>query len=525
MADKPYDVVPLSKYRGKQPMHSHGEDIVRLNRRALLAGSSLISVVGATLASAGHAAAAENPAAAHDVSPEVRKEMATWVYSLALQAATYAAPIVAMYLLRDSISTGTGAKAAAGQIWKMADISTPTFAEESGYVTPNINVVYGFGFMDLGRQPIILTAPDSHGRYYMIEICDMWTNAFAYPAGAVAGYSGGKFALVGPGWNGTLPAGVQRIDCPTRWIELQPRVHVRNEADLAAAKAVLDGVTVQGLAQYTSDRAPQAVAYDYAAPRINLKVASSQMQFEDPLQFWEIFSAAMNENPPPADEIAAVVPQFKYLGIELGKAWTRSDVNPLALEQMKVASGQIGKMMNDSLSLGAGLVHGWAIPPSNVGMSGTDYFVRAVVAVFGLTANTPIEAIYYSGLMDGNGQPLTGARRYTITFTRPMDYLEPVSPGFWSVTMYDGVTRFTAPNAINRYSLGSDDNLKRAADGSFTLYVQRDNPGADRQANWLPTPSGPFYLVLRNYAPVPQVAAALKNRATFQGPPPVIAVG
>jgi len=506
-------------------MHSHDEDIVRLNRRTLLAGCSLISVVAATQASVGQAAAADNPPAPRDVSPDIAKEMGTWIYSLALQAATYAAPLVAMYLLRDSISTGSGAKAAPGQIWKMADISTPQLAEESGYVTPNINVVYGFGFIDLGRQPVILTAPDSHGRYYMIEICDMWTNAFAYPAGAVAGYNGGKFALVGPGWAGSLPAGVQRIDCPTRWIELQPRVHVKNEADLAAAKAVLDGITVQGLAQYKGDPAPATVAYAYAAPRINAKVASSQMQFDDPLQFWDIFAAAMNENPPPAAEIASVVPQFKYLGIELGKAWRREDVNPLVLAQMKVAAGQIGKMMNDSLSLGGRLVKGWAIPPSNVGMSGTDYFVRAVVAVFGLTANTPIEAIYYSGLVDGNGQPLTGARRYTITFVRPMDYLEPVAPGFWSLTMYDGVTRFTAPNAINRYSLGSDDILTRGADGSFTLYLQRDNPGADKEANWLPTPAGPFYLVLRNYAPVPQVAAALKNRATFQGPPPVMAVG
>jgi hypothetical protein len=124
-------------------------------------------------------------------------------------------------------------------------------------------------------------------------------------------------------------------------------------------------------------------------------------------------------------------------------------------------------MMNDYMRLGGRLVHGWAIPPSNVGMSGADYLVRAVVAVFGLTANTPVEAIYYSGLLDSNGQPLTGAKRYTITFTKPMDYLEPVSPGFWSVTMYDGVTRFTAPNPINRYGLGSDDNLRRDADGSL----------------------------------------------------------
>ena len=162
-------------------------------------------------------------------------------------------------------------------------------------MSPNVNVVYGFGFMDLEQQPVILRAPDLQGRYYMIEICDMWTNAFAYPAGKQAGYKGGTFALVGPGWKGTLPAGVTRIDCPTRWVEVQPRVYVKDAADLPAAEAVLAGVTTTGLAQYTSASPPSPSVYNYSAPRIDPKIASSMMQFSDPLQFWQIFSAAMNE--------------------------------------------------------------------------------------------------------------------------------------------------------------------------------------------------------------------------------------
>jgi hypothetical protein len=172
----------------------------------------------------------------------------TWAHSLALQAATYAAPIVAMYNLRASVSFGPKAKAAPGQIWLFDEIASPKIAAESGYTTPNVNVLYGFGFADLGQEPYILTAPDSDGRYYMIELVDMRTNAFSYPAGAVAGYKGGKFALIGPGWNGTLPDGVTRIDCPTRWIELQPRVHVKNEADLPGARKVLHAIKLQGRA-------------------------------------------------------------------------------------------------------------------------------------------------------------------------------------------------------------------------------------------------------------------------------------
>jgi hypothetical protein len=457
-------------------------------------------------------------------SPEQIKAMQALVHSLALQAAMYAVPIVAMYNLRNTISFGPDAKAPRDEIWRIENIATPKIAEEAGYVTPNVNVVYGFGFVDLGQQPFILNAPDSLGRYYMIQIVDMWSNAFAYVGGLATGYKGGSYALVGPGWRGVLPAGVKRIDCPTRWVEIQPRVHLSGEADLPGAQRVLRAITVTGLAQYEGRPAPAPISYRYAIPRINPKVASSQMQFTDPLQFWEIFSAAMNENPPPESEIRSVLPVYKYLGIELGKQWTRESVDPLIAQQMKRAAEEIGPLMNQSMAIGGGLANGWIIPPPNLGMPGADYLARAIVAVFGLTSNTPTEAIYYSGMLDANSQPLTGAKRYTMTLRKPMLYAKLVPPGFWSVTMYDGVTFLTAPNPINRYALGSDDNLARNADGSITLYVQHDDPGPDKRSNWLPAPSAPFYLILRNYAPAPEVVQALQNPATFQGPPPLIPV-
>ena len=191
-------------------------------------------------------------------SPEQLKAIEAWTGTLAIQAMTYGAPLVAMYNLRSTVAVGPNRKAPPNEIWRMEDISTPTLAAESGYVSPNVDVVYGFGFADLGAEPAILTAPDSGGRYYMIELVDMWTNAFAYPAGGASGYKGGEFALVGPGWQGELPVGVKRIDCPTRWIELQPRVNVKNAADLPAARKVLQAITLQPLSQYKGGQAPEA---------------------------------------------------------------------------------------------------------------------------------------------------------------------------------------------------------------------------------------------------------------------------
>jgi hypothetical protein len=238
-----------------------------ISRRALVAGAGALSI---SIADADEAPRKATPAGTGQAAgPE------SWLSGLVLQAATYAVPIVAMYNLRDTTSVGPHAKVPPNEIWRIENIANPTIAEQAAYVTPNVNVIYGFGFMDLGQQPIILSAPDSQGRYYMVEICDMWTNAFAYVGGVATGYKGSIFALVGPGWEGELPSGVKRIDCPTRWIELQPRVHVKNAGDLAGAQKVLHAITVKGLAQYNGTPAPAAVAYNYETPKINPKVASS----------------------------------------------------------------------------------------------------------------------------------------------------------------------------------------------------------------------------------------------------------
>ncbi len=501
-----------------------------IGRRSVIGGSAalLAAVAGASAAGVRSLAAEETPSNAGAPAAETAAAEAlttTWGRALAIQAATYAAPLVAMYNLRSTVCFGPKAKAPPGTIWKFEDIATPTLAAESGYVSPNVNVIYGFAFADLGQEPAVLTAPESGGRYYMIEVCDMWTHAFAYPVGGPSGYKGGTFAFVGPGWKGELPAGVTRIDCPTRWIELQPRVHVKNEADLSGAVAVLRGVRLTGLAEFTGAPALKAPAYDYETPKMNPKVASSMMQFDDPMQFWSIFAAAMNENPPPQNEIDTVLPQFKYLGIEFGKPFDPKRVSPVFLGVMKKVAEEISATVIQSQPLVGKVKDGWTIPPANVGDAGADYMSRCLIAIFGLTANTPIQAIYYAATHDGENQPLTGAKTYSMTFSGAMEFAQSVPPGFWSVTMYDGVTRYSAPNPINRYSLGSDDDLKENADGSFTLYLQHEHPGLDKEANWLPAPAGPFYLILRNYAPVPAVAEGLKNRDTFRGPPPLAPVG
>jgi len=451
------------------------------------------------------------------MTPMQQKALNLWASSLALQAASWGAPLVTMYALRHHDALGPAPKAAPNSIWRMEDISTPTLSKEAGYVTPNVNTVYGFGFMDLRSEPIIVEAPDSNNLYYMIEIVDMWTNAFAYIGGKTTGYKGGKFALVGPGWTGELPPDVKRIDSPTPWVLLQPRVHIYHDGkiDLSQARKVLEGIKTTGLAAFTGKSAPAAPNYNYLAPMpVNPNLPVSALQFQDPLQFWDILVAAMNENPPPKDQITALIPMFKPLGIELNKPWDRSKLAPEVLAAMKIAAQQIGTLLSNQ-PIGT-IYNGAFLPPPSIGNFGTDYRTRAVVGRIGLTANTPSEAIYWMYPMDVEGNMLVGSKKYTMTFKSEIPYYD---PGFWSITLYDAINNYTVPNPLNRFMLGSDTpQLKKNADGSFTIYIQHDSPGKDKESNWLPAPIGPFYLIPRAYAPKPEIIDVLTDSKSWPVP-------
>ena len=92
---------------------------------------------------------------------------------------------------------------------------------------------------------------------------------------------------------------------------------------------------------------------------------------------------------------------------------------------MKTAAAKIGDLALGTMPLAGTLKNGWVIPPYNTGNAGADYLSRLDVAVFGLTANTTAQAIYYSGVLDGNNKPMTGAKHYTLTLKPPMEYASP----------------------------------------------------------------------------------------------------
>jgi hypothetical protein len=207
---------------------------------------------------------------------------------------------------------------------------------------------------------------------------------------------------------------------------------------------------------------------------------------------------------------------FKPLGIEFGKPWDRTKLSPEILSSMQKAAEDVGVML-PNVPIGT-IYKGAFLPPPSIGNFGTDYLTRAVVGRVGLTANTPFEAIYWDYTSDKNGHFMTGAQKYTMTFKEGIPFIE---PGFWSITLYDASNNYTVPNPINRYMIGSDTrDLKKNADGSFTIYIQNENPGKDMESNWLPAPQGPFYLIPRAYAPTQQIIDILTDVKSW--PIPVV---
>jgi hypothetical protein len=193
--------------------------------------------------------------------------------------------------------------------------------------------------------------------------------------------------------------------------------------------------------------------------------------------------------------------ELAALGIVPGQPFSLSS-QPAAVVQALNDAMKLGpaRIQAKAQKLGS-LVNGWHVPAQDIGAYGTDYDTRAAVAMFGLGANLPQDAIYPSAQVDAAGNPLSGANAYVIHFAAGQT---PPVNAFWSITMYDDQGFFVA-NPMNRYALHNWDPLTYNADGSLDIYLQTQSPGPDKEANWLPAPQGSYNLTMRLYWPQAQV--------------------
>jgi len=363
-------------------------------------------------------------------------------------------------------------------------------------VRPNVDTLYSTAWLDLSREPVVLTVPDMGTRYYLMQLLDAWTETFSVPGTRTIGNKAGNFAIVGPAFSGAVPSGVTTIKSPTNSVWIIGRIQTNGLADYANVRVLQRGFTLAPLSgsPAASPGAGPTGDADLAALSVGL-TPPAQVARQDAATFFAAFADTLKANPPHADD-AAFVARFKRIGIVPGKTFDRSAI---ASEIMQALDRAVRDAQSRLTRTDATVRNGWRYA-NTIGRYGTSYLERAAVARFGLGALPKEDAIYPSVANDAEGKALSGANRYTMHFAK--DALPPVN-AFWSLTMYNEDGYFV-PNAINRHAIGDRDALQFNEDGSLDLYVQRERPAGARQAaTWLPASEGSFNMVMRLYWPKP----------------------
>jgi hypothetical protein len=373
-------------------------------------------------------------------------------------------------------------------------------AEARTVVRPNFDTLYSLAWLDLSEGPVIVSMPATDGRYYILPFYDMWTEVFAAPGWRTSGTEAADWALVPPGWQGELPDGVRRIDAPTTDLWIISRIQTNGPADYENVHAIQDRMAIVPLAHWGSpDWRPAAVTPDAG---VDMKTDPMQQVHDMPAAayFARAGELLRKHSPHPTDW--AVLERMRRLGLEAGKPFDIAALDPDVRAALEAAPSRMQALMKEARAGIGDIRNGWLIGRSGFGVYGNDYLKRAIITMLGLGAVSPEDAIYPMNLADADGQPLTGERDYVLHFEK--EDLPPAN-GFWSVTMYDE-EGFQVANPIDRFAIGDRDALTFNKDGSLDLYLQHENPGKDRESNWLPAPaSGKLGVTMRLFGPAPEV--------------------
>ena len=417
----------------------------------------------------------------------------------AIDAYIYAYPLVTMEYTRRVSTNVEKPEGAAAPMGQFARLRTYPAVDNHTVTAPNADTLYTIVWLDLSKEPWILSIPDMKDRFYLFPMLDGWTNVFQDPGKRTTGTKAQKYAITGPGWTGTLPAGVTEYKSPTAMVWVLGRIYCTGTPeDYKAVHALQDQVTAVPLSSYGKAYTPPAGTVD---PSVDTKTAvRDQVDKLDGAAYFKLFADLLKSNPPSADD-APMVAKLATLGVVPGQDFDASKLDPAVAkgiaEAPKPAQEKIMAWMKEGILAGdLKLEHGWLFT-TKTGLYGTAYRQRALVTTIGLGANRPQDAVYPTSEGPDAIKKYSGEHKYTVHFDK--GGLPPTN-GFWSITMYDA-NYFFVPNPLNRYTVSARDKFKANADGSIDLYFQHDSPGKDKESNWLPAPSGQFILMMRLYWP------------------------
>ncbi len=417
-------------------------------------------------------------------------------YEIGIEAYHYLYPLITMDVTRRTITNyAADAKPGMGPMNAFHHMRAFPSADFQEVVRPNFDTLYSSVWLDLTKEPIVVTAPDTDGRYYLLPMLDMWSDVFAVPGKRTSGTSAANYAIVPPGWQGQLPAGVEAIQSPTPYVWIIGRTQTNGPKDYAAVHQVQDGYQVTPLSQWGKPVAPVEAVID---PSVDMKTPPlQQVNTMTAAQYFGYGAELMKLHPPHITDWSTIA-RLGRLGLVAGDSFDLDSADPAVKAGLGRAVVDGLKLMVEKLPTLAQVVNGWQMNTDTMGVYGNFYLKRAIVAMVGLGANQPQDAIYPLNVVDAEGQPMAGGHSYLLHFEK--DELPPVE-AFWSITMYDA-EGFQVANSLDRFAIGDRDDLTYNADGSLDIYMQHESPGADKASNWLPAPaSGALGVTMRLYAP------------------------
>ena len=438
--------------------------------------------------------------------------------AIAEEAFIYGLPLVMNYAVMYEYAVDAKSsqfKAPFNQINNMHRVAT---YEDTAIITPNSDTPYSLGFLDLRAEPIVISVPAvAKNRYYSVQLTDGNTYNYGYIGSRATGSGAGDYLVVGPDWKGETPAGIKKVfSSTTPFTIIIYRTQLFNPADMPNVEKVQAGYKLQPLSAFLKQPAPPA------APKIDFLPATTEGIKKN---FYEYLDAAL-QFVPTTPEDKDVRAKLASIGIGPGKTFEFKDLSLEHKAEVLLGMKQGDEKVDKFLASGTKNVNGWNIGSffGDRAFYKGDWLMRAGAAKGGLYGNDAVEAVYPFTRTDAKGETLDGSKHdYTITFSAGQ--LPPVN-SFWSVTMYDGKSQLLIKNPLNRYLINSPmlPGMKKNADGSLTLHIQKDSPGKAKEANWLPAPNETIYLVMRLYWPKDTPPSILPpGEGTWQ-PPGIVQV-
>jgi hypothetical protein len=433
------------------------------------------------------AACSTATAAEPKLSPAEAKE-------IAVEAYVYGYPLVTMEMTRrviTNVEKPEGTHAPMANLIRLREYPNAKFRDVTA---PNADTLYTTAFVDVAKEPWVISIPDAHDRYYLFPMLDAWTDVFQVPGKRTTGTGQQKYAITGPHWKGSLPAGVKEYKSPTSLVWILGRIYCTGTPeDYAAVHKMQDEVALVPLSSYGKKYTPPAGKVD---PSIEMKKpVRDQVNELSTEAYFNLVAELMKDNPAYSED-APMVSKLKSLGIVPGEKFEPSKLGDETAAELKdVPKLGFEKIMGHFKN--AGVDDNGCTFTTKAGLYGNDYLQRAFVTAIGLGANRPKDAVYPTSETGEDGKPYLGTNKYVMHFNK--GEMPPID-GFWSLTMYNE-QMFFVDNPLSRYTLSERNTLVKNDDGSVDLYLQRENPGKDKEANWLPAPEGRFIPMLRLYWP------------------------